>query len=425
MTINLPPGDIEIEKLYKGGVEGEVIVTGASLEPVIGGEVTLEDGRVSIPQNDSEQEEVIEVAKTEANNKVNNIASGAKATNKASTSTQQSNARSSFVTALNDLKVNLKDFELEQAPLYSFQLKGGLTLNGTVDEPSNIIPRGKLFLTRANVDLFSTTFDAARNRENTIVFTPQAGVFNPELDIVLRTDVEDVDEQEINDLRLVDFNSNEINDPLSQGQDSRTVRISLVIDGETEEILPNLGQTGSINCNVRPNNEPLVENDRYYSETELERFTTCFNDLAYSGASDRNLINSSAIELTSTPSLDQGEILNLLSGQFVAFARDVSSRSQAELFDLGVNRFVIDPVLDSVLYKVEDTTVSLGNKVGLDYLTIYPDLEAIYELNQDSSLRFTYSHNAFTKIVETINSNDNNEEVDSANEVQLQYQLNF
>ena len=424
LTINLPPGDIAIDKLYKGGVAGQVTVTGASLKPAIGGEVTLEDGKVSIPKNNApKQGEVVKLA----GSKVDEILSGNKAVKpiaQASTSSSQSSG-SSFVTALNDLKVNLKDFKLEQAPVYEFQLEGDLTLNGTVDEPSNIIPQGRLLLTRADVDLFSTTFSVARNRENTIVFTPDAGVFNPKLDIVLKTEVEDIDEQEFNRIRTVETNSNEIDDPLSETNNSNTIRISLVIDGETEEILPNLG-SNSINCNIRPNNEPLVESDRQYTASELNRFTTCFNEVAYAGASDRNLVNSPAVSLTSTPSLNQGEILNLLSGQFIAFADSFGNgnASQSNLFRTGVQTFVVAPLLDSFLYKVEDTTVSFGKKIDLDYLTIYPDLEAIYELNQDSSLRFTYSHNLFNRVIERINGN-NDEETDSASEARLEYQMNF
>ena len=310
-----------------------------------------------------------------------------------------------MVTALNNLKVNLKDFRLQQDPLYNFQLEGGLILNGTADEPSNIIPRGKLLLTKADVDLFSNSFSAARNRENTIVFTPNAGVFNPELDIILRTTVEDIDGQEFSNLRLANANSNEIDDPISEINDSQTVRINLVIDGETTAILPNLGQTTSLNCNIRPSNKPLVESNQYYAEAELNRFTQCFNEIAYAGASNRNLINSPAVELTSVPSLNQGEILNLLSGQFIAFARDVSNRSQSELFDLGVNKFILTPLQNEVFYFVEDTTVRLGRNIGLDYLTVFPNLEGIYELNQDSSVRSTYNY--------------------VLNEARIEYQRNF
>ena len=425
LTVNLPPGDITIGGLYDGGVAGEVMVTGASLKPVIGGEVTLRDGKVSIPQNNTDrQEEVVKLA----GSKVDEIISGNTAvepTAQAPTNSSQSGG-SSFVTALNDLQVNLMDFKLEQSPLYSFQLEGGLTLNGTVDQPSNIIPQGTLLLTRADVDLFSSSFNAVRNRENTIVFTPQAGVFNPTLDIMLRTEVEDIDNQELSRIRTVQTNSNEIDDPISENNDSQTVRVSLVIDGETQEILPNLGPN-SINCNIRPNNEPLVENDRYYTEDELNRFTTCFNEVASVGASDRNLINSPAVELTSTPSLDRGEILNLLSGQFVAFADQVGNSSQSQLFELGAERFIVEPLLDSFLYRVEDATVSLGRRINLDYLTIYPELEGIYELNQDSSLRFSYDHNLvnLNETFDFIGSDDENEAIDDDNEVRLQYQLNF
>jgi translocation and assembly module TamB len=429
LTINLPEGDIEIDKLYQGGVEGQVIVTGVSIKPVISGEVTLADGEVSIPQTKTPTAaDAVQIGKSQAINAV----SGVKTSNTASRTAQpQTAAPKSVITTLNDLKVNLQDFKLQQTPLYDFQLDGGLTLNGTADEPNNIIPKGKLTLTKADVDLFSNTFKLARNRDNTIVFYPKAGVFNPVLDIILRTSVEDVQGGASN-LRLAESNANEINDPLTQGDDSQTVRISLTIDGEAQEILPNLGQTASFNCDIRPNNQPFVKNQASYNRAELNRFTQCFGDnfsLVTQDnpgdvASQRSLINSPAVALTSTPSLNQGEILNLLSNQFVGFARDISSASQSELFDLGVQRFVVNPLLDSVLYRVEDTTVGWGEKINLDYLTIYPDLEGTYQINQDSSIRFIYSHNLFTKLIETINSSGD-EETSSSNEIKLEYQRNF
>ncbi|NJO96171.1 MAG: hypothetical protein HC764_09220 [Pleurocapsa sp. CRU_1_2] len=428
LTINLPPGDIAIDKLYQGGVQGQVTLTGASLKPVIGGEVTLADGKVSIPQTKTPTaEDTLQVGKSSAINAV----SGVQASNKVNSKPQPQATQKSVITRLNNLQVNLKDFKLQQTPLYDFQLEGGLTLNGTADEPNNIIPQGKLTLTKANVDLFSNSFELARNRDNTIVFNPQAGVFNPDLDVVLRTSVEDV-QGGVNNLRLAESNSNEINDPLTQGNDSQTVRISLTVDGEAQEILPNLGQTASINCDIRSNNQPFVKNQAYYNKAELNRFTQCFGDNFFLNTSEnsddtatqRSLINSPAVALTSIPSLNQGEILNLLSNQFIGFARDVSSASQSELFDLGVQRFVVNPLLDSVLYRVEDTTVGWGKKIGLDYLTIYPDLEGTYEINQDSSMRFIYSHNLFNQLVEGVNGTGD-QETSSSNEIKLEYQRRF
>ena len=403
LTINLPEeGDIKIDRLYQGGVKGNVMITGASLEPVIGGEVTLEDGNVSIPKAEAPTEEdAVQVVQTQANDAVSGtkVKAANKTVNKANSkandkvdATVEKSSSKSFVTALNDFKVNLKDFKLSQALLYSFRLDGDLTLNGTVDEPSNIIPDGTLLLTRASVDLFSNRFSLLRSRDNTIVFTPDAGVFNPQLNIVLRTEVEDIDQQDFNSIRNVGTNSNELDDPISEISNSQTVRINLVIDGETTDILPNLAQTGNLNCNIRPSTEPLVEADRSYSEAELSRFSQCFNENAYAGAEDRSLINSSAVELTSIPSLGQGEILGLLSGQFIALADDLSNRSQSELFDLGVNRFILTPLQNRAFGVVENTTVRWGKKVGLDYFTVFPNLEGIVEIDKGSSVRSTFNY---------------------------------
>ena len=397
LTIDLPPGDMKIDKLYEGGVEGVVTVTGPSLEPVIGGEVLLEDGKVFIPKVEKPTaEDTVQLAGTQVESILNDRVR-TKSSTKPNTKAQRkakakAKPKSSFITALNNLKVKLKDFKLQQAPLYNFQLEGNLNLNGTVDEPSNIIPQGKLKLTKADVDIFSSSFGLARDRDNTIVFSPQAGVFNPQLDIILRTQVEDIGEQDINDLRRADGNSNEIDDPLSQISDSQTVRINLVIDGETTDILPNLAQDSNLNCNIRPNNESLVENNKFYTKAELARYTKCSQDFTSSSVGDRNLINSPAVQLTSTPSLNRGEIVSLLSGQFIAFASQVSNSSQSQLFDLGVNKFVLTPLQNSLLYKVEDTTVGFGKKLGLDYLSVFPNLEGTYQIDRDSSVNSTYNY---------------------------------
>ena len=436
LTISLPEeGDIDINKLYKGGVSGNVTVTGASLEPVIGGEVNLEDGKISIPKTEKNKEDAIQIAKskvgnvtstntnTNTSNKANNKASSTEANQK-----QAAASSSSFVTALDDLKINLEEFKLEQTALYNFELNGGLTLNGTADQPSNIRPDGTLTLKKAEVNLFSNTFELARSLDNSIVFTPEAGVLNPTVNVTLRTDVEDVQNQdELNNFRSVESNVNEIEDPLTNIDNSNRIRISLVVNGEAEEILPNLAQNDT-NCNIRPNDAPLIENSKYYTEAELNRLTACFNGVALTGTgtNGRNLIDSSAVELTSTPALDEGEIVGLLSERFLAFAQNTVSGgggeglSQSSLFNQGVQRFVVAPLLDSALYKIEDTTVSLGKKVGLDYFTIYPNFQGTYEISKKSSLRLTYDYNILANVSDIFD-----DDTTTGNEVRLEYQLNF
>lgn len=422
LTINLPEeGDIKIDKLYEGGLSGEVTITGASLEPVIGGEINLEDGKVSIPKTEKPEEDIVQIAQDKSSTltSVGNK-SGTKAAN------QEAVPESAVVTALNDLKINLQDFKLEQTPLYKFQLDGNLTLNGTADVPTNIKPQGELKITEADVNLFSNNFELARSLENSIVFTPEAGVLNPTLSAVLSTKVEEIESSdELSTLRSVDSNANEVDDPISNINNSNTIKINLVIDGQAEEILPNLAQTNT-DCNIRPNDAALVENSQYYSAAELNRLTECFNGVALTGTNGRSIIDSSAVMLTSTPSLDQGEIIGLLSDRFAAFAKDTVSGgsgeglSQSKLFDMGVQRFVVAPLVDSALYRVEDTTVGLGKRVGLDYFTIYPNIEGTYEINTKSSLRFTYDYNLLANV-----SNVFDDETTTGNEIRVLYQLNF
>ncbi|MCC0176335.1 translocation/assembly module TamB domain-containing protein [Waterburya agarophytonicola K14] len=427
LSIDLPPGEIDIKKLYKGGVEGKVTVTGASLKPVIGGKVNLENGKISIPKTEKPEEDAIKIAptKTQIPQLTASTTNNKKAVAKAS-GTKSTTASSSFVTALDNLQINLKEFKLEQAPLYKFQLDGGLTLNGTVDEPRNIIPKGTLQLTTADVNLFSNSFELARNLENTIVFTPEAGVFNPTLYAVLETEVEDFEEEaQSNSLFSAESNSNEIDDPITNTNNSETIQINLAIDGQAEEILPNLAQT-STNCNIRPNDSPLLENSKYYSQTELNRLTQCFNEASLSGINSRELIDSTAVQLTSTPSLDRGEIVGLLSNKFLAFAENTISGgggeglSQSRLFDIGVQRFIVSPIIDRAVYQVEDTTVAWGKKVGLHYFTVYPNVEGTYEINKKSSLRFTYDYNILANVSDVFD-----DDTTTNNEIRVLYELNF
>ena len=449
LTIDIPEGKIKIDKLYDGDIAGQVNVTGAALEPIIAGQVNLEDGKVSIPKTEKAELEGTEL--TSQIPQLSAVSSSQQQPTKTKQTKPQQKAQgeaqtqSAVVTTLKDLQINLEKLKLEQTPIYAFQVDGGLTLNGTVDQPSNIRPEGTLTVTKADVNLFSNSFELAKNLENNIVFTPDAGVLNPTLNVVLRTEVaqgqgddDSSRDEAISELRSVDSNSNEIKDPISSGVDLETIRISLVVDGEAEEILPNLAQTDT-NCVIRPVDSPLVENKKYYTQAELDRLTECFNGIALTTDDNnsldlnaqRSIINSSAVQLTSTPALDQGDIIDLLSQRFLAFAQQTISGgsgeglSQERLFDIGVNRFVIDPLVDSALYRVENTTVGWGKKVGFDYFTVYPDVEATYEINQKSSLRVIYDYNLLANISDSAGLGIFDDEGTSGNEVRVQYQLNF
>lgn len=382
LTVNIPEGDIEIEKLYQGGVAGNIVVTSAALTPTIGGEVSLIDGKVSIPQANNEETYSLKV---NTSNNGNN--------------TNQSSETSAIVTTLDNFLVKLKDFKVEQSPLYEFAVRGDLNLNGTADTPDNIIPDGTLYVTKGDVDWLSSNFTLVRSRDNTIVFNPEEGVFNPYVDVRMTTEV-----SELSNIRQLNSDSNEIPDNISQVGRAETINIFLNVNGEVADILPTLNQAETNGCNIRPNNVPPA-NNLTYSQTELNKLANCINVAALQKGNARQLLDSQAISLSSTPSRSQGEIVNLLGNQFLGFAEQLQNSSEEELLELGVTQFVITPIQRRLFYKVEDFVVGAGKKVGLDYLRVYPYVEGIYEINRDSSVRGTYDY--------------------VFNEVKFEYQRNF
>ena len=394
LTINIPQGEIEIEKLYEGDVAGNIIVTSAALTPTVGGEVSLTDGKVSIPQNNQEETYTLNVNTSNTGN----TGGGGN-----STSNQSSAQSSTIVTTLNDFVVNLEDFKVQQSPLYEFTARGDLTLNGTADTPDNIEPDGTVYVTQGDVDWLSSNFTLIRNRENTIVFNPEEGVLNPYVDVQMKTEVSQIDNRQLNSNNDDLFYNNEIPDPISQVGRSEIINIVLSIDGEVADIIPNLAQSDN-NCNVRRDNVPPTQNFTY-SETELNQLATCVNVAALESEDARQILDSQAVSLSSTPNRSQGEIVSLLGNQFLSFADQLQNSNEEELVNLGVTQFVIAPIQRRLFYRVEDFVVDAGREIGLDYLRVYPYLEGIYEINRDSSVRGTYDY--------------------VFNEVKFEYQRNF
>ena len=61
--------------------------------------------------------------------------------------------------------------------------------------------------------------------------------------------------------------------------------------------------------------------------------------------------------------------------------------SQEELFDRGVNTFILNPLSDRAFSFLDDATISVGKRIGLDYLSVFPNLEGVYEIDRGSSVR--------------------------------------
>jgi hypothetical protein len=364
LTVNIPQGEeIDLDGLYAGGINGEVIVTGSALNPVVGGRVNLVDGNAFIPEGEDEQA---------TPNRLNGQAQA---------------TPPPILARLNNLRVNLENFRVQQQPLYNIALEGDLIFNGTYETLATIEPKGTLLLTRADVNLLNSIFLLARDRENTIVFTPQAGLFDPYLDLQLVNEVSN-----IRNPRLLESGVNEVPDPFSQGGQTEVVRIFLIVDGQAGELLPGLGQPVPATCGIN-RETPIIEDTVEYTPDELNRLEKCMDIALIDNHRDRQILTSPAVQLTSIPALSQSEIVSLLGEGFLDLAEQLQNSNAEELIEFAVTQLFFTPRARNLLYGVENTVVNAGRKIGLDYLRVYPFVEGLRELDRNSSIRATYDYN--------------------------------
>ncbi|MDJ0536275.1 MAG: translocation/assembly module TamB domain-containing protein [Xenococcaceae cyanobacterium MO_207.B15] len=397
LTVNIPLGDIKLQGLYQGGIAGNIILTGTALEPVIGGKVALEDGKVSIIKN-----QVQKARKNflETSNQDNN---------------SNQNSDSNYQVLAKNFLVRLDNCGIQQQPLYDFKVSGELNLEGTLNNITQLKGEGTLKLVRADVDWLSNNFTLVRRRENLIVFNPEANITNPYLDIQLGSEVE-----ELNRIPQLETGANEVPDDITNTNRTQTIDVRLSINGEVQDILPTITENTTNSCDIRPNNAVPLGNYTY-SQTELDKLSNCVNFTAFEDRRDRQLLDSPAVSLSSNPERSEGQIINLLGNQFVSFAKQIEKSSPDELLELGFNQFIINPVERRFLYEQEDFVVGLGQNIGLDYLRVFPYIEAVYQLDNNFSLKGIYDPRLFTSQSDGTEANNTSEVF----EIRLEYRLKF
>ncbi|GAB4375524.1 MAG: translocation/assembly module TamB domain-containing protein [Elainellaceae cyanobacterium] len=142
--------------------------------------------------------------------------------------------------AFDDLQIVLgDDVRVTNEPVLSFEVEGDLTLNGTF---ADLRPDGVLQLTGGQVNLFTTQFVLDRSAEQTIVFTPEAGL-DPILDIQLFALVPEVaggGGLAAYDRSPISPQSNEIAETPDFYGTVRTIRVEASITGPASELSDNL-----------------------------------------------------------------------------------------------------------------------------------------------------------------------------------------
>ncbi|MBV9388027.1 MAG: translocation/assembly module TamB domain-containing protein, partial [Chroococcidiopsidaceae cyanobacterium CP_BM_ER_R8_30] len=319
LTVALNQLKVNLPDYYQGGVDGNVVITGSALQPVLGGNVMLSKGQVLLTKaltmagaaavSSSGNGAGGTTAKQLEKSKVSSVdvaAVGNPATKKTAPA-----AASAPPVAFNNLQIALgKGVSAKLPPIVNFQVAGDLTLNGSL---SNLRPDGTIRLTGGDLNIFTTQFALARAAKQTITFNPNQGLI-PDLNLRLVAVVPQVTQAPTT---TYDNNASFL---FGQPQSSQSSDLRAQNFGSLETIRVQAHVTGPAN--------------------------NIFNNLV----------------LTSDPYRSRGEIISLLGGGFV------QTLSNSNNSALGAASFASSALIGNFQQPIS----KFGNAVGLSSLRIFP-----------------------------------------------------
>ena len=224
LTIGLDNLGLELENLYDGQVDGQVIVQRTALSPVLTGTITVRDGRVLL----GGREEAPPGTATTA------------------TSTSEAPG-ASLVTPpeFEDLQIVLGNrLRVVQDPILNFLVAGELLINGTQED---LQPEGTVYLRSGQVNLFTTIFNLDRDYENVATFSPNRGL-DPYLDVHLVASVPEVTRAPIVSTSSggSPLDGSDVADtPSFEYGELQTIRVEASVVGPASQIYNNLELTSS------------------------------------------------------------------------------------------------------------------------------------------------------------------------------------
>jgi translocation and assembly module TamB len=235
LAVNLDKLALNLRGLYSGGVVGQVQARGTARRPQLTGNIELYNGEVFLRSPGGGTTELASSSSASDSPATEVSPSTSPATEvSASAGTPTSPSPSpSFEVGLNDLRLNLgRGIRVTSAPILSFQATGGLRVNGTLDD---LRPEGTIRLTSGSVNLFTTQFRLDRGYPQTATFVPTQGL-DPTLDVRLATAV-----QEVTRFRTPGTSvASEIADePTSLGS-VRSVRVQALVQGRASQLAESL-----------------------------------------------------------------------------------------------------------------------------------------------------------------------------------------
>ncbi|MEO1764101.1 MAG: translocation/assembly module TamB domain-containing protein [Cyanobacteria bacterium J06629_18] len=402
LSIVLGPDDIKLKGLYRGEIDANIEVSRTVLNPVISGRLALQSGRVSIPQLNQEEAENTEELRNQSREVVNN-------SNNQTVSKSKQSKQLNPQPQTNNLPINptFQNFEVSLGPGFkftrtlprvNFRIAGDVTLNGGLN---NLRGDGEIELRRGSLFLLENSFFITRDKEQLVTFLPNRSLFNPQLDLEVQTTV--VDAPTFDQLEAQD---SEIRDPVAAPANPEQIDVRIVVNGEAEQLLASLGNSTS-SGNACASFEKGIRVSELgtnvtKSRTKLRTIANCINANSKVSIQTRDLLDNPAVQLTSTPSRNNGEILSLLGNRTFAalqkLEQQVTSGNETELLESLVLDYLVAPLetelTQEFLYQAQKPINSLGKSIGLTRLQVFPSFTGLKDINENSSARFVYDYEA-------------------------------
>ncbi|MEM7554247.1 MAG: translocation/assembly module TamB domain-containing protein [Cyanobacteria bacterium P01_A01_bin.84] len=404
LQVSLGPGKLNLKGLYKGNIDANINVTQTATRPIIGGELTLAKGRVYVPKQEEPDEQEEKKQENQENpgltQQSTELVSEVQELRNTPNNQPFTIGNSNFFVQprFQDFKLTLgKGFRFKRSfPDINFLIAGGVTVNGGLD---NLEGEGQLRLRRGKVSILRNLFFITRDREQTITFVPSQGLLNPNLDVELQTAVINVPRFD----RPQPIGS-EIREDILEPPNPEQIDVRISVTGRASQLIPALDRTAENSCKSYSNLNPFRPQTPIptNSPKKLQGIATCINQTNQASLNTTDLLNNPAINLESTPSRNDTEILALLGNRTLATITDIERQlnngDEVKLLESLVEDYVITPLRTELtqefLWQVQRPINRAGKTIGLTKLQVFPDVTGIKDINQNSSARFTYDYDA-------------------------------
>ena len=193
---------------------------------------------------------------------------------------------------------------------------------------------------------------------------------------------------------LRSIQDNEIADDIVQTGRAKSSEITLKVEGSANEVLPNVGNIFENVCQFNDENSPPITPYNKTSQENLNSLVKCIeiNNLGANSIAD--LLRSPIVSFSSNPPLSNTELFTLFGQQLPATVEQLQRQNSSQLLETGVvqSAVVILPFLQDWVFNSNQQVTNFGENLGLTNLRLFPVLETVYKLEDNSTIRFSYDY---------------------------------